>query len=74
MAEKQKPARDLVKAAAKGLKKPKTMKLKTIQRISGRLLDDQKNDPQPHKPAPHKKPAKSAPKSPRRARRRKGFN
>ena len=61
MTEKQKPARDLVKAAGKALADDGTMPPKTIRRASGRLLADQKNDPQPHKPAtkPAPKPKRS---------------
>jgi hypothetical protein len=55
MAEKQKPAPKVVKAAAKGIKKPKTVTKKNVKSMSARILDDQKNDPLPHKKAPTKK-------------------
>ncbi len=57
MVEKQKPARDVVKAAAKNLKDGVTPPPATVRRESGRILADQKNDPQPHR-SPAKKPRK----------------
>ena len=48
MPEKQKPKPATVKAAANALKHPETATSKAIKGMSGRILDDQKNDPQPH--------------------------
>jgi|GEM_PF-5272033 len=71
MAEKHKPARKVVKAAAKAMKRPKTMTLKTIKSISARILDDQKNDPLPHAEIRHyKKVTRKAPRTAKKAVRR----
>lgn len=50
MAEKQKPYPDIVRRAAEILRDPKTATQRDAQRMAGRILDDQKNDPQKHKP------------------------
>jgi hypothetical protein len=55
VAEIEKPMPDLVKMAARALKKPETASKRTIQRMAARILDDQKNDPEPHKPSPKKR-------------------
>jgi hypothetical protein len=49
MAEKQKPIPSVVKKAAQILRNPKTATQKDAQRMAGRILDDQKNDPKKHK-------------------------
>ena len=50
MPVKQKPAPQVVKAAAKGIKTPQSVKPIVVQKTEARILDDQKNAPQPHKP------------------------
>jgi len=52
--EKQKPAPPLVTAAAKGMKKPETVTKAQVKGMSGRIMDDEKNDPEPHRPKPRK--------------------
>ena len=50
MAERQKPIPSIVKRAAEILRNPKVATRRDAQRMAGRILDDQKNDPQKHKP------------------------
>jgi hypothetical protein len=50
MAEKQRPIPAVVKRAAKILRDPSIATPRDAQRMAGRILDDQKNDPQKHKP------------------------
>ncbi len=58
MVEKQKPQYDMVKRAAVLIKKPQTATFEDIQRMSGRILDDEKNAPKANKTVP--KPSRAS--------------
>lgn len=64
MPDKQKPQYDVVKRATKLIKDPSSATPTDIQRMAGRILDDERNSPDPNKTVP-KPPAvkKVAPKA-----------